>query len=147
MALTDASPLNLATHYPELHPDELDPNDGMTNKASRSGSKIVSESPWFWLCLFTTVGVVMLVSFSPKIGLRQAQLEREFAARQAAGQTVAPPADPGKLAIDLQPLLLLLAAIVVCSWVALWWQVRRSNRTLPPDQENRTGQLDHDVAT
>jgi hypothetical protein len=147
MALTNASPLNLATRYPELHPDELDPNDGMTNKASRSGSKIVSESPWFWLCLFTTVGVVMLVSFSPKIGLRQAQLEREFSARQAAGQTVASPADPGKLAIDLQPLLFLLVAIVVCSWVTLWWQVRRSNRTLPPDQENRTGQLDHDVAT
>lgn len=89
----------------------------------------------------------MLVSFSPKIGLRQAQLEREFAARQAAGQTVAPPADPGKLAIDLQPLLLLLAAIVVCSWVALCWQLRRSNRTLPPDQKSPTGPLDHDVAT
>jgi len=119
----------------------------MTSETSKPGSNVVSESPWFWLCLFATVGVVMLVSFSPKIGLRQAQLEREFEARQAAGQTVSPSEDSSKLTIDLQPILILLVAVVICSWIALWWQRQRSNRVSPPDQESPTGKPDHDVAT
>ena len=90
---------------------------------------------------------MMLVSFSPKLRLRQAQHARKFEARQAAGQTVSPPADSSQSTVGLQPILVVLAAIVICSWFALWWQRPRWNKPSPAAEENQTGNLDHDVAT
>ena len=69
----------------------------------------------------------MLVSFSSKIGRRQAQIEREYLARQNAGLTTSqpedfhPPATLGRI-ISINPLLLVLCLIVVLAWCFLWMQ-------------------------
>lgn len=91
----------------------------------------VTDSPWFWVCLFSTMGIVLLTVFDTRIGSRQAQMEREYQARQIAGQTVMEPDGTGQLAtrgntrITKRPLLIILSAGVIVAWSVLWWRRAR----------------------
>ena len=48
----------------------------------------VTDSPWFWVCLFATAALIGLAAIGPKYAKRQAQIEREFQGRQRAAQNV-----------------------------------------------------------
>ncbi|MEX0713722.1 MAG: hypothetical protein WD278_15390 [Pirellulales bacterium] len=52
--------------------------------------KSISDSPWFWLFVFGGMGLVALVTVSPKYARRQERLERMHQTRQrvaaSAGQ-------------------------------------------------------------
>ena len=91
----------------------------------------ITDSPWFWACLFASVGAMMLLGFSTKFSSRQAQIERTFQARQLSGQSVSHPATPDtpithdNTIISLRPILALLGFVAVIAWPLVWWQLRR----------------------
>ena len=103
----------------------------------------LSDSPWFWLYLFATAGLIALWLAGGKYGPRQAQLERQFQAREEArlaarGET--PPlqrSSPERLSIPLWPLYYFLAALVAVGWGQLWW--RRFRGATPPPQPGGEG--------
>lgn len=88
----------------------------------------LSDSPWFWLYVFGTAGIVALLWMSPKFGARQSQLDRQFEGRrhvmsQPADVAAARPfSNPERRAASLRPLYWILLAALVAGWVALWWQ-------------------------
>jgi hypothetical protein len=48
----------------------------------------ITDSPWFWVLLFSIVGLIALGGISGQYGKRQARLERQYQAREriAAGE-------------------------------------------------------------
>lgn len=100
--------------------------------------KSITESPWYWACLFCTAGLVALVLVGPKFEARQAQIERQYqgrerAAQQKAGQSpTTPMSTTGDTYISLRPLQVALAALLVASWPVLWWRhFRRRPEVVP----------------
>ena len=87
----------------------------------------VTDSPWFWICLFGTFGLVMLVAMDAKYAQRQAQIERQYqgrtrAAQQRAGETPSTPMSTRhQTQITLKPLYPVLAMFVLAGWILFWW--------------------------
>ena len=48
----------------------------------------LSDTPWFWVLLFAIVGLLALVAMSPKYGRRQANIERQYQARERVAERV-----------------------------------------------------------
>ena len=48
----------------------------------------VTDSPWFWVLLFALVGLLALVAMSPKYGRRQANIERQYQARERVAEKI-----------------------------------------------------------
>jgi hypothetical protein len=94
-----------------------------------------ADSPWLWLAVFTFGAIVALVLMVPKFEGRQAQLERQYEARQAAGQSIRNdnnrPASDGELIITLKPLfsffVCLLFALTVLFWIGRFRRQRRDS--------------------
>jgi hypothetical protein len=92
----------------------------------------VTDSPWFWVCVFAGAALIGLAVIGPKYALRQTQIEREFQGRQRAAQNVqgqlpnVPLSTPNQTMIPLWPLVLGLTALIPIAWFILW---RR--RTIP----------------
>ena len=42
----------------------------------------VTDSPWFWVLIFTAMALAALLAIGPKYGGRQARLERQYQARE-----------------------------------------------------------------
>ena len=107
----------------------------MTSSAPRRPP--LSDSPWFWVYLFTTFALIVLMVMLPRVQDRQAQIERNAQGRQramerAAGQTPQTPlSTPEKTVIPLTPLFVILGAIWIVSWVMLLRHFRR--RPLPTE--------------
>ena len=86
----------------------------------------LTDSPWFWLYIFATAGLVALTVMGPKYKSRQALEERKYQARlrarEMADQGVATTnlSDEEHLIITLQPLYVALGALFVGGWVLLW---------------------------
>ena len=86
----------------------------------------LTDSPWFWIGMFCAVGAILLVIFSQRIDERQAQIERQYQARQLAGQAVAEPGgtelqSPAEgTIIRLQPLLWTLMFGLLVAWAAVF---------------------------
>lgn len=93
-----------------------------------SSAERLTDSPWFWAYIFSTAGLIALALASPKYHTRQAQLERQFLARQEGGQTIkgddgqsiAPPTREN-LILRLGPLFLICGALLVVAWSRFWW--------------------------
>jgi hypothetical protein len=100
-----------------------------------------TDSPWFWMMLFSAAGLVVLLVVWPKYSERQRRLELQYHARQEIarrrvegepqaresgqeGQT-APPAT-GELLITLWPIALVLVALLVFSAVMFRRDRRRA---------------------
>ncbi len=115
----------------------------MSEPASKPHARApLTDSPWFWVMLFSAVGVVLLLAMSPKYARRQRQLEMQYYARQEIARrqvegtsdprepgqegSVAPPAD-GELIIPLWPLVSLFATSFAIS-AALVWRGARKRR-------------------
>ncbi|MCH8923153.1 MAG: hypothetical protein IIA67_08415 [Planctomycetes bacterium] len=107
------------------------------------------NSPWLWACIFSGMGLFMLVMMNRRIDQRQAQIEekehnrkvaREFQASQAAGKTAAepdaPPATGGEYwqrQISVRPLIIFFACAVAVSAVGFVWEQIRIRQ--PPREE------------
>ena len=42
----------------------------------------ITDSPWFWVLLFSAVGLILMLVFSGQISKRQARLDRQYQARE-----------------------------------------------------------------
>lgn len=86
----------------------------------------ITDSPWFWGYLFAVAALIALALMGPKYAARQAQIEREFQARQRAVQQAGGQEPSGELSsaektlISLRPLFLAMAAITVVAWIVFW---------------------------
>lgn len=107
----------------------------MTDTAKLQGK--LTDSPWFWLCTFASVGVLALLAIGPKFRQREAQLESKYHMRQhvdrlhgqrgdAAAETPYQTEHEPLKTID--PLVWALTAAIAIGWGALYW----SRRPAPP---------------
>jgi hypothetical protein len=85
----------------------------------------LTDSPWFWVLLFSVVGLVSLVVISGQYGKRQARIERQYQARERIGDNaVNDPtrpeyATPDNTLVPIWPLGVLLVATAVGSAIML----------------------------
>ncbi len=105
----------------------------------------ITESPWYWVYLFCAAGAVALLLAGPKFASRQAQIERNYEARQRAAQhvagrefddaNVAPVTNDSSTRITLWPLYAILGAVLSIAWFKLWRrQAARPNEKTPIEQ-------------
>jgi hypothetical protein len=98
----------------------------------------MTDSPWFWVLVFSGMALAALLAIGPKYGGRQSEIELQYQAREriaaerAAGnkQTSSERtneeqgrrdfASPGETLIPLWPLAVLLGAVVFLSAVMLY---------------------------
>src|SRR5688572_21680355 len=95
---------------------------------SASPRRSITESPWYWVYLFCTAGLVALVLAGPKFAARQSQIERKAQGRQRAAQhlsgqePVTALSDAENTQISLRPLFYSLGGILVVAWMHLLWR-------------------------
>ncbi|MCA9214440.1 MAG: hypothetical protein KDB27_15320 [Planctomycetales bacterium] len=86
----------------------------------------VSDSPWFWIYLFATAGLIALMLAGNKFDHRQAEIEREFSARQSHGHVISgdegPIAPPvaGEQHVTLRPLYIAMGVCVIVGWTVFY---------------------------
>lgn len=102
----------------------------------------VTDSPWFWVYLFATAGLIALLLAGNKFDHRQSEIEREFSARQSYGHVlsgedgpIAPPT-PGNQHLTLRPLYLIMSIVLVVGWTTFYWK-RMSWRADSLSQDSR----------
>ena len=109
------------------------------------------NSPWLWACIFSAMGLFLLVLMNRRIDQRQdliaekehnRKLAREFQARQAAGKSAAEPDVPPasttggeywQRRISVHPLIIFFACAVAVSAVGFVWEQIRIRQ--PPREE------------
>lgn len=107
----------------------------LMNQLESSKPPRITDSPWYWLYLYCTFGLIALVVAGPKIAQLQLQSEQNYQGRQRANQQAAgqeitiPLATLEDRRVKLTPLFLILAALLCLGWVSLWYRhfVRRPN--------------------
>jgi len=92
-----------------------------------------TDSPWFWLAIFTFGALVALLLTAQKFEGRQTQLERQYEARQAAGQSISNDVDrsitrSGRLIITLKPLFSFFVCLLFALTAAFWINRLRRRR-------------------
>jgi hypothetical protein len=103
--------------------------------AARPSRPSITDSPWYWLYLFATAGLLALLLIGPKFTARQAQLERNYQGRQRALQHRAgeaphtPLSTPKDTAIRLGPLYTVLLVLLLAGWSGLWLRHVRQKKT------------------
>ncbi len=115
-----------------------------------SNQQPITDSPWLWFSLFTSVGLATVLITGGKFGDRQAQVERKGQAHEAvvAGievvedatgrKTVENPPDysrPGNIKIRLLPLAATMGTVCALSLAML----ARERLFLKPDSETADG--------
>ena|SRR5436190_1133398 len=91
----------------------------------------LTDSPWFWLYLFSIAALAGLLLIGPKYYARQTQVERQYegkvrAAQAASGaQPTKEMSTPDATKSSLAPLFLLFGAIWICAWPLVWWTLRK----------------------
>jgi len=108
----------------------------------------LSDSPWYWVLVFSLMALAALAAISGKYGRRQANIERQYQARERIAEKQAtennPPGDarlnnsearrplatPGDQLIPLWPLAILLGLVAIVAAAMLF----RASRAVPgPD--------------
>jgi len=99
----------------------------------------LTDSPWFWVLLFSLVGLLALIAMSPKYRQRQANIERQYQARERVAERITAENNSGaaerideleaqrpyvmttsdKL-VPIWPLAVLLALVSLVAAVMLW---------------------------
>jgi len=98
----------------------------------------ITDSPWFWVLMFSLMGLAALAAIHNKYGQRQAGIERQYQARERVARGIAIPdpaasattpgedageprpySMPGENLIPLWPLAVVIGAVVVFAAVML----------------------------
>ena len=58
----------------------------------------VTDSPWFWVLIFSLMALVALAAMSGKYGRRQSNIERQYQARERVAEKLAAENNPGDAA-------------------------------------------------
>ncbi|QDU96300.1 hypothetical protein [Lignipirellula cremea] len=104
-----------------------------------SPRKSIVNSPWYWVYLFATAGIVALTLMGPKFSARQSQIERNYQGRMRANQRALGEEPRGELStpentiITLWPLYVVLIVVIAGAWVLLW---RTHFRRAPGEPSN-----------
>ena len=94
----------------------------------------ITDSPWYWVYLFATAGLIVLMMAGSRYSLRQSQIERSAQGRQRAVQNISgqepvtPMSEPERTLITLWPLYLILGTLLVIAWANLAWRYWRRKR-------------------
>jgi hypothetical protein len=111
---------------------------------ARDNSLELTDSPWFWVCVFSAMALAGTIAIAPKYEARQRQIELRFEARQrsqefsdrldaADGDSARvrsemssehdeePYDDSRELVVRLTPILLLLSAVFLASLGRVCW--------------------------
>ncbi len=96
--------------------------DGSTPADDRPS---VADSPWLWIAIFVCGALIALTLMSSKFQRRQLQLELQYEARQAAGQSVRDvdaerATRSGQLIITLKPLFYFLVLVLSVLTIVFW---------------------------
>lgn len=96
---------------------------------SRTRRPPITESPWYWVYVFSTACLVAIFLLGPKYSARQAQIERNFQGRERANELAGTGEAETEVTstrdntiIRLEPLQMLFAAAIVVAWCVIWWQ-------------------------
>lgn len=124
---------------PPPHPPTVPPSHRPTTP--------LTDSPWFWLLLFSTFALAALVTIGPKYSLRQGGIETRFQNRETAGawqgeeiessaaiESTRLPQAPGErnLRVSLRPLFVGIGVLVAVGLIGVsLLQLRRGARQLP----------------
>jgi hypothetical protein len=107
----------------------------------------LTDSPWFWLYLFGTAGVLAIAAQSTRYGDRQAQHDRQFQGRQHIYQHAADEESSEQFSTsadkvaDLRPLYALLLIVIGAGWTGFLWQRARERRQF--DVGDQSTSIDH----
>lgn len=135
----------------------------------QSASQPISDSPWFWAYVFATGAVVALLLGTTRLNGRQEQIERQFLARQRAGQVIGPAPTTAsghptqgtaalQAGVDAElpehetiishaPLQILMTIVLCLAWAAFLYQrrygaaARPNSLESPPPGQHETQQL------
>lgn len=101
----------------------------------------LTDSPWFWVCLFATAALLGLWLAGGKYGARQSQIERQYQARQLHGQSVKPAGEREELStaddtlITLGPLYAIVGVSLAASWLVMLWTHFRAGPETQLDEQ------------
>jgi hypothetical protein len=117
----------------------------------------LTDSPWFWVLLFSLVGLLALVAMSPKYGRRQANIERQYQARERVAEKITAENNSdvaariddldagrpyvvttGEKLIPIWPLAVLLALVSFVA-AAMLWRGRRGRGRLAAANSEQPG--------
>ena len=105
----------------------------------------ITDSPWFWVLIFSVMGLLALAVIGGKYGRRQANIERQYQARERVAEKLAAEnnpaaadriensdarrayATPGDQLVPIWPLAILLGLVVVVA-AAMLYRGRRGRR-------------------
>ena len=98
----------------------------------------ITDSPWFWVLLFSVVGLMALAAISGQYGKRQARLERQYQARERIRDDAV--GDPARrdyssaenTLIPIWPLAVPLGGVIVLAAVMLGRERRSRDERVPP---------------
>jgi hypothetical protein len=96
----------------------------------------LTDSPWYWVYLFSTAGLIALILVGPKFAFRQSQIERSAQGRQRAAQNMSGSEPTTQMStvesthIVLRPLYFVLGGILACAWLNLSWRHFRRRRAV-----------------
>lgn len=117
----------------------------------RSNGK-ATDSPWFWIYLFSTFALIGLVVMQAKFISRQTAIERKGLGRrimleQQAGQDsqqeITTESTNQRLqTVSLRPLILFLAIGVCVGWIVFWSQRLRKKQLEPQAPEETAAKAD-----
>jgi hypothetical protein len=97
----------------------------------------ITDSPWFWVYLFSTAALAALVLMTPKFSPRQAEIERQTQGReraiqqQSGGQPRTSLSERDRTIISLRPLYWIFGGLLLVGWSLLWWRRWRRPTAVP----------------
>ena len=117
----------------------------------RSNGK-ATDSPWFWVYLFSTFALIGLVVIQAKFTARQTAIERKGLGRRIMLEQRADPdsrqdsrpesTDQALQTVSLRPLILVLAIGICVGWIVFWSQRMRKKHVHSKFAEETADKVD-----
>lgn len=92
----------------------------------------MTDSPWFWVYLFTTFGLIVMLLMLPKLEQRQRELDLEGQAKRVSMDLPAPNSNTDAALAQGTPrkrfswLIGLLAVLLTGGWITFWFSRQRT---------------------
>ena len=110
----------------------------------------ITDSPWLWVLMFSVVGLGAIAAIHVKYGQRQANLERQYQARERVGESESAVADRRGYAtsdanlVPLWPLVIVLSGVAALAAAMLVRGHFVRGQTTAAQRCPRPGSLDED---